>query len=117
MATLSPHDIVSAKALDGYKVDVEFDTGEKAVEAANRADCFAKCKAQGIVPIGFSDGNNASAASKKRSRNNSSKGGNLSRFVIFAIILVLAGGIAYFFMNGKTAEAPMKIEFDPKKGR
>ena len=24
---------------------------EKAVEAANRADCFAKCKAQGIVPI------------------------------------------------------------------
>ena len=25
---------------------------EKAVEAANRADCFAKCKVQGIVPIG-----------------------------------------------------------------
>ena len=82
---------------------------EKAVEAANRADCFAKCKAQGIVPIGVSDGNNASVASKKRSRNNSSKGGNLSRYVIFAIVLVLAGVIAYFFMNGKTAEAPKNV--------
>ena len=30
------HDIVSAKALDGYKVDVEFDTGEKAVFDCSR---------------------------------------------------------------------------------
>ena len=30
------HDIVSAKALDGYKVDVEFDTGEKAVLDCSR---------------------------------------------------------------------------------
>jgi hypothetical protein len=30
------HDIVSAKALDGYKVDVEYDTGEKAVFDCSR---------------------------------------------------------------------------------
>ena len=38
---------------------------EKDVEAANRADCFAKCKAQGIVPIGVSDGVNVSESGKK----------------------------------------------------
>ena len=30
------HDIVSAKPLDGYMVDVEFDTGEKAVFDCSR---------------------------------------------------------------------------------
>ena len=30
------HDIVSAKPLDGYRVDVEFDTGEKAVFDCSR---------------------------------------------------------------------------------
>ena len=30
------HDIVSAKALDGYKVDVAFDNGEKAVFDCSR---------------------------------------------------------------------------------
>ncbi len=30
------HDIVSARPLDGYKVDVEFDTGEKAVFDCSR---------------------------------------------------------------------------------
>ena len=74
---------------------------EKAVEAANRADCFAKCKAQGIVPVGVSDGDNATVSGKKRSRNNGSNGGNLSRWVVCAIVLALAGGIVYFLVNGK----------------
>ena len=30
------HDIVSAKPLDGYKVDVEFDTGDRAVFDCSR---------------------------------------------------------------------------------
>ena len=30
------HDIVSAKPLDGYKVDVEFDTGDQAVFDCSR---------------------------------------------------------------------------------
>jgi hypothetical protein len=74
---------------------------EKAVEAANRADCFAKCKAQGIVPVGVSDGDNVSSASKRSSCNNGSKGGNLSRWVVCTIVLALAGGIVYFLVNGK----------------
>ena len=80
-------------------------TAEKAVEAANRADCFAKCKAQGIVPIGVSNGDKVSAASKRQFRNGGSRGGKSLRWVIYAIVLVLAGGIAYFLMGGKSAPA------------
>ena len=72
---------------------------EKVVEAANRADCFAKCKAQGIVPIGVSDGANVSASGKRLSRNNGSKGGKPSRWAVCAIVLVLAGCIVYFLLN------------------
>ena len=78
---------------------------EKTVEAANRADCFAKCIAQGIVPVGVSNDNNAPAASKRSSCNNGSKGGNLSRWVVCAIVLALAGGIVYFLVNGKSKPA------------
>ena len=75
---------------------------EKAVEAANRADCFAKCKAQGIVPIGVSNGDKASAASKKQSPNGGSRGGKSLRWVIYVVVLVFAGVIAYFLMNDKS---------------
>ena len=75
---------------------------EKPVEAANRADCFAKCKAQGIVPVGVSEGNNVSAASQRPSRNSASRGDKLWRWTGWTIVLVVLGSIAYFLINGKS---------------
>ena len=73
---------------------------EKAVEAANRADCFAKCKAQGIAPIGVEAG----ASAKKPAPASGSAASGKSRLVLLAAALAAIGAAVWFWPNGKDAE-------------
>ena len=78
---------------------------EKAVEAANRTDCFAKCKAQGIVPIAVESD---SAVAKKSGKGSAFATGSKPkpldmRFVLVAVALVAAGAVVWLLPSGKTA--------------
>ena len=78
---------------------------EKAVEAANRTDCFAKCKAQGIVPIAVESDSSVAKKSGKGSDFASClkpKPSNM-RFVLVAVALVAAGAAVWLLPSGKTA--------------
>jgi type II secretory pathway component PulF len=71
---------------------------EKAVEAANRADCFAKCKAQGIVPIAVESG---SAVAKKGGYDHGSAAGSKpkapnAKLVLLVGTLVAIGAVVWF---------------------
>lgn len=67
---------------------------EKAVEAANRADCFAKCKAQGIVPVGVE----ADIGKKKRGKSANPKRRNPK--AILAVAALVAAGVAVLLWIG-----------------
>ena len=73
---------------------------EKAVEAADRSECFAKCKAQGIVPIAVEAG----AAAKKPAPASGSAASGKSRLVLLAAALAAIGAAVWFWPNGKDAE-------------
>ena len=73
---------------------------EKAVEAANRTDCFAKCKAQGIAPIAVEAG----AAAKKPAPASGSAASGKSKLVLLAAALAAIGAAVWFWPNGKDAE-------------
>lgn len=71
---------------------------EKSVEAANRADCFAKCKAQGIVPVEVAEQNNVKQVKRRISRGHESQNINggkglssIGRCFIFVAGLLVTG--------------------------
>ena len=70
---------------------------EKPIEAANRADCFANCKAQGIVPISVEYGSAGRNESKMRNVDHSLKrffsGG---KFLCCVAVLSVAGIFIWF---------------------
>ena len=90
---------------------------EKAVEAANRADCFAKCKAQGIVPVAVESG---SAVAKKGGHGTGSAAGSNpkalnTKFLLLVGTLVTIGAAIWFWPKGsdagKAEKAPVqKVE-------
>ena len=84
---------------------------EKAVEAANRADCFAKCKAQGIVPIAVEAG----AAAKKPAPASGPAASGKSRLVLLAAALAAIGAAVWLWPNGKDAEKAEKAEKAPAR--
>ena len=61
---------------------------EKAVEAASRADCFAKCKAQGILPVGVE----LDTGKKKRGKSANPKRRNPK--AILTVAALVAAGMA-----------------------
>jgi hypothetical protein len=74
---------------------------EKAGEAANRADCFAKCKAQGIVPIAVESG---SAVANKGGHGTGSKPkAPNAKLLLVSVALVAAGAAIWFWPSGKDA--------------
>ena len=74
---------------------------EKAVEAANRADCFAKCRAQGLVPVAVESG---SAVAKKGGHGTGSKPkAPNAKLLLVSAALVAAGAAIWFWPNGKDA--------------
>ena len=70
---------------------------EKAVEAANRVDCFAKCKAQGIVPIGV----DVSAATKKPAHASGFEASAKSKIVMLVVALMAVGAAVWLWQKGK----------------
>ena len=70
---------------------------EKAVEAANRADCFAKCKVQGIVPIGV----DVSAATKKPAHASGFEASAKSKIVMLVVALMAVGAAVWLWPKGK----------------
>ena len=75
---------------------------EKAVEAANRADCFAKCKVQGIVPIGV----DVSAATKKPAHASGFEASAKSKIVMLVVALMAVGAAVWLWPKGKPTSAP-----------
>ena len=74
---------------------------EKAVEAANRADCFAKCKAQGILPIEVKSG------TTRNITNAQSSFGYLNLKLVFSgvtLILAISGVLVLALMTKKTPQ-------------
>ena len=105
----------------------------EAVEAANRAECFAQMKARGIVPMGVKEGNFVS----RRERSGRRNGGNGSRaerveagrgkdgragarpsriayVLLIALIALAGGGVAWWYFGGRGATALPEPEV-PKK--
>ena len=50
---------------------------EKSVEAANRSECLARCKADGIAPMSVRECGFSSQSAKKTTKKNDSRGGNI----------------------------------------
>ena len=74
---------------------------EKSVEAANRADCFAKCKAQGILPIEVKSG------TTRNITNAQSSFGYLNLKLVFSgvtLILAISGVLVLALMTKKTPQ-------------
>ena len=69
---------------------------EKAVEAANRSECLAKCKAQGIAPVGVKEG----VKSKGKGAKGEGKRAN-SVLLLLSVAVVIVTGI-WNFMSVKT---------------
>ena len=84
---------------------------EKAVEVANRADCLAKCKEQGIVPIAVEAG----AAAKKPAPASGSAASGKCRLVLLAAALAAIGAAVWLWPNGKDAEKAEKAEKAPAR--
>ena len=82
---------------------------EKAVEAANRADCFAKCKAQGIVPVTVEAG----ATAKKSAPSSVSATSGKYRLVLLVAVLVAVGAAVLLWPKSK--ESPKKKVSAPVK--
>ena len=82
---------------------------EKAVEAANRADCFAKCKAQGIVPVKVEAGK---VTKKLASAPNLIVSGK-SKFLLLVMALAAVGAAVWMMLQD---EAPTE-RAKPKKTR
>ena len=90
---------------------------EKTLEAASRLDCFAKCKAQGIVPTALESG---SAAGRKGEHCSDSAAGSKTKapnvkFVLLVVLLVAIGVLMWFWANkndaGKAEKTPVqKVE-------
>ena len=73
---------------------------EKVVEAANRADCFAKCKVQGISPIGVEDG----TAPRKTTSASGPVTSGKSRFVLLVVALAAVGAAVWLICDEYTIE-------------
>ena len=70
---------------------------EKAVEAADRADCFARCKLNGIAPIGIRVAESGTAAPVRRlSRLN-----NTGRWLLILSVPILAYALFWLFVQDK----------------
>ena len=82
---------------------------EKAVEAANRADCFAKCKAQGIVPIGVEAG----AAAKKPAQASGPVAFGKSRLILLVAALAAIGAAVWLWPE--SSQLPQKKVATPVK--
>ena len=82
---------------------------EKAVDAANRADCFAKCKALGIVPFGVEAGKVA----KKSASVSGSAGSRKYKFLLLVASLVAVGVAVWMMLQNETPTEEAK----PKKTR
>ncbi len=86
---------------------------EKTVDAANRADCFAKCKSQGIVPIGVKSGAVRNISSER------GLWGNLNAKWLFfgvALALLLAGALISG-LTAKKSSQQNKVRNEVKKVR
>lgn len=78
---------------------------EERIEAANRSECVAKCKAQGIAPISVKDGGKVSNAEVQR------RGGRRVRtgLLWLAIGIVVGGGVWRWFL-GRQSEVTIEQE-------
>ena len=79
---------------------------EKAVEAANRADCFAKCKEQGIVPMAVEAG----AAAKKPAPASGSAASGKCRLVLLAAALAAIGAAVWMMLPNEAPTETAKPE-------
>ena len=83
---------------------------EECVEAANRAECFAKMKVRGIVPIGVKEIARSvrSVASPKGGRKTGVHSGKwVSVVTVVVVALLLGGGVWWWWTgNGKSPDSP-----------
>ena len=79
---------------------------EKAVEAANRADCFAKCKVQGIVPVSVKVGDAKHEESTRIKSIRSGKIGLGGKKLFWSGVMLLVAGITVWFWCDRSNRPP-----------
>ena len=91
---------------------------EEAVEAASRAECFAQCKARGIMPVSVKEGarkgrrqDGGSPSGRNESRPSRSDSSNRSRTIwraaiLAASVLAVAGGAWWWLASREAARPP-----------
>jgi hypothetical protein len=90
---------------------------EKAVEAANREDCFAKCKAQGIAVVSVSNGKLKVNTPKKCGKFHlAGRNFNVKSFLIIGAVSVAIAVVAVFsnWNDGVPAQEQTEIAFKAK---
>ena len=93
---------------------------DERVEAANRTECFAQCRARGIAPLSVKEGNFASRRGRGERRDDGGKNGRVERaervggtgrlvaYVLSVALVALAivGGAWWWMRSPRTATLP-----------
>ena len=86
---------------------------EDSVEATGRAECFAKCRARGIAPVGVEEsapgkpGGGSRRVPCSKGRSGKSRSGRLRLLAILVALLAAIGGACWWLGRGK-ASSPAK---------
>ena len=106
---------VTCREKDGAKAEVE-------IEAANRSDCFAQCKARGIVPLGVREGRTASlkratqgGAGRAANVSAAPRGGIWRAAILAAAVLAVAVGL-WWWLAARDGQADAREHVPPARG-
>ena len=86
---------------------------EETVEAANRSECVAACKARGIAPMIIREGRALSrsrAAKTAAPHAGRASNGMLWRAAIWAAVLAVLGGGVWWWLSARPASGPSQAE-------
>ena len=80
---------------------------EVCIEAANRSECLAKCKSQGIAPVSVKEGGGFSAETQSR-RESGLRGSGLRVAMLLAICVAGVGGVWWWTAQDSVKAVPEK---------
>ena len=99
---------VTYREKDGAKAEVE-------IEAVNRSECFAQCKARGIAPLGVREGRSGrstaspKSATPRRSGAPAASSSRCSLYLAAAVLFVaVIGGGAWWWFGRSEARPAQK---------
>ena len=88
---------------------------EERVEAANRAECFSKCRAKGILPMGIEE--SRSDGKTRRSNGDARRSNRKTRRSVLVVALVVAvlAGAGFWLWTARSKVTMQVVDEKPKK--